>query len=61
MKDIKPYSQRGRWLIVSPLDPGISDAWRCSNCGSITIRNVAMNTNNDYKFCPYCGARMTDK
>lgn len=50
--------RKGQWLIVSPIYPGISDAWRCSECGSITIRNISMSNNNDYRFCPYCGAKM---
>lgn len=50
--------RHGKWLIVEPIDPGISTSWRCSECGEITIRNAAMDTNKTYKYCPYCGARM---
>lgn len=59
--EYKPVSKevqqvrRGKWYELATYD-GCEVDLRCSNCGATVSGFV-----QEYKFCPYCGARMDEE
>ena len=53
-EDVMPVKY-GQWYELAIYD-GCEVDLRCSNCGATVSGFV-----QDYKFCPYCGARMDKK
>lgn len=35
-----------------------SNTWRCSECGEIQVLIDGTPEDNEWNFCPHCGARM---
>lgn len=53
-EDVMPI-RHGKWYELAIYD-GCEVDLMCSNCGATVSGFV-----QDYKFCPYCGARMDEK
>lgn len=55
LPSVQPARPKGKWIKVDPLGVG-DEAYMCSECKTgdwaVTI--------GEYKFCPYCGARMAE-
>ena len=47
----------GRWEAICADNRGYTYAFTCSSCGTVT-RVLHPLSKCDYKFCPWCGARM---
>lgn len=56
--DVKPIV-RGEWEEYD--DWNDSNIYRCSNCGSEFILEAGTPKENDYNFCPNCGADMRER
>ena len=44
----------GKWI----LDDGDANSWECSECGGLLLINDGTPYENDWYFCPYCGAEL---
>ena len=53
LKEHEPKT--GKWI----LDDEDTNSWECSECGGLLIINDGTPHENDWHFCPYCGAKMT--
>lgn len=50
---------RGEWIAHGTDARGYSEMFECSRCGAF-IYPSGLETELDYKYCPYCKAKMTD-
>ena len=51
---IPSEGKHGEWLAYPPDEPfGEWTGWKCSLCGNVTYEQ-------NFDFCPYCGARMDE-
>ena len=55
----QPQRSKGRWEIIEDWDG--DDLYRCSECGSMFTLIDGTPEDNDYNFCPSCGADMRTK
>ena len=60
LKSYRLSSEHGKWMTKKSegYTPGGNGIIYCSNCG---WEYGAHTMHCDYNFCPYCGARMTEK
>lgn len=56
--DVNPVA-RGEWEEYD--DWNDSNIYRCSNCGSEFMLEAGTPKENDYNFCPNCGAEMRER
>lgn len=56
---IEPKRKTGKWETVEDWDG--DEHYRCSECGAEFVLIDGTPENNDYYFCPHCGARMTEE
>lgn len=50
---------KGHWIKIGYMDSDVTDTFRCSFCN----RHIYLEFETvecDYRFCPYCGARMNE-
>ena len=52
LKEQEPKT--GKWI----LDDEDANSWECSECGGLLIINDGTPHENDWHFCPYCGAKL---
>ena len=52
----QPKRMKGRWEVIEDWDG--DDLYRCSECGSMFTLIDGTPEDNDYNFCPSCGADM---
>lgn len=57
LPSVTPKQERGKWETVEDWDG--DEHYRCSECGAEFVLIDGTPENNDYYFCPNCGARMT--
>ena len=50
----KQETKTGVWI----LDDEDTNSWECSECGGLLMINDGTPHENDWYFCPYCGAHM---
>lgn len=52
LKEQEPKT--GKWI----LDDDDANSWECSACGGLLVINDGTPHENDWHFCPYCGAKL---
>lgn len=52
LKEQEPKT--GKWI----LDDDDANSWKCSECGGLLIINDGTPHENNWRFCPYCGAKL---
>lgn len=52
LKEHEPKT--GKWI----LDDDDANSWKCSECGGLLIINDGTPHENNWYFCPYCGAKL---
>jgi rubrerythrin len=52
LKEHEPKT--GKWI----LDDDDANSWECSECGGLLMINDGTPHENDWHFCPYCGAKL---
>ena len=52
LKEQEPKT--GKWI----LDDDDANSWECSECGGLLMINDGTPHENDWHFCPYCGAKL---
>lgn len=52
-------NKKGKWIKIRPDKRGYTCQFECSNCHFYTYTHN-LETDIDYDFCPYCGARMVE-
>jgi len=55
---VTPQQKMGKWKFVHPLQEDDEGAYECSCCKSGDF-DISYHV-KDYKFCPYCGAKMKE-
>lgn len=55
LKEQEP--KMGKWI----LDDGDANSWECSECGGLLMINDGTPHENDWYFCPYCGAKLKEQ
>ena len=50
----KQEPKTGKWI----LDDDDANSWECSECGGLLIINDGTPHENNWYFCPYCGAKL---
>ena len=58
LPSVTPKQKTGKWETVEDWDG--DEHYRCSECGAEFVLIDGTPENNDYYFCPHCGARMTE-
>lgn len=53
---VDPY-EHGEWKVYDEE----SNTYECSVCGFTLILSYGTPADNEYAFCPYCGARLIDE
>ena len=53
MPSIQPKQKTGRWIEIDDYD-----AWRCSECDEYFCLYEGTPQDNEYYYCPNCGAYM---
>lgn len=53
MPSIQPKQKTGRWIYMKDCED-----WFCSNCKDIFMLLEGTPKDNDYNYCPNCGAKM---
>ena len=53
MPSVQPKRKTGRWIYMKDCED-----WFCSNCKDIFMLLEGTPKDNDYNYCPNCGAKM---
>ena len=59
VEELETQRIKGRWEIIEDWDG--DDLYRCSECGSMFTLIDGTPEDNDYNFCPSCGAWMIEE
>lgn len=59
MPSAQPERKTGKWEAVEGWDGDV--LYRCSECGTEFVLIEGTPEENDYHYCPHCGARMEEK
>lgn len=53
LPSVQPKQKTGRWIYMKDCED-----WFCSNCKDIFMLLEGTPKDNDYNYCPNCGAKM---
>ena len=54
----KTEIENGYWIVNDKLSVGMLICSQCGRCTNITMPDTTNYYANQFKFCPYCGAKM---